>query len=261
LENLEIDNLAKDFFSDCKLIYSSGKDPNSRKILLVGATRERYDYVKKNLPSFIEKADDIKNLKFIIGVDEDDAETTAHIIEFIKENYSDVMFEIYEFDRLGYKNLHVYQNTLILQDGLHNNPFIFQWSDDLNMNTDKWDSKIILKYLNNDPLIVFTKVSSGAGAGREIIFFFTSILIRVTNFLLLCDPASDRFSREVGKSTGIFKKDNSISQSHNRPYDKVFRDARFYTGSPTSWGSKAPIKNKVINLINEFKKNADKDKK
>ena len=163
-----VDDLAKDFFVDCNMIYSSGKDKKSRKILLVGPTRKRYSLFQKNVSSFIEKADDIKNFKFMIGVDRDDSETSSLIISFLKENYSDVMFEIYEFDRMGYGNMHVYQNTLIAKDGLDNNPFIFTWSDDIVMNTDRWDNILISKYSNITPSFIFCKMQSGAGKGREI---------------------------------------------------------------------------------------------
>ena len=260
--NNEIPNGAeKRLFSNCELIYCRNPEKSVNrdfKIILAGPTRGRPELCIKSISSFIEKSKNPENLKLLLGFDNDDKSSHHQVIDFIKENYPKIDIEVYEFEREGYLNAHKYQNTLINQAPLENNPWIFLWTDDLIMLKDDWDDRIISNYNENDLTIVYYSVRSGAGAGREIAYFFTSLILKITNFLLLFDPASDRFVREIAKATGIFRRDDHISISHPRPDDSTFQTAYSQRADKQKQCQKFNFSEEVIKMILEFN---EKEKK
>ena len=125
---------------------------------------------------------------------------------------------------MGYNNVHKYLNTLIFQTNRDHHPWIYPWQDDIQMMTNHWDEKILSRY-DKDKIVIPFHTVSGRGGGREIAYFFNSILFDATDVLLF-HAATDAALREISKKSGIFRKDKEISILHRTPNDDVLQAGR-----------------------------------
>ncbi len=97
-------------------------------------TRKRVKQLQKSVESLIHGASSPTKLQFLFGVDDDDNET----LEFLKtSNYPNQ--SVLKFKRLGYENLHIYNNSLC---AYAQGTWVMFFNDDAIMSTKAWDEKI-----------------------------------------------------------------------------------------------------------------------
>ena len=130
-----------------------------KKISVLLATRSRPKMLEDSIDSLLSNVSDSTNVEILLGVDNDDQET----IDFIQtEDFQNKMQDTYNadvqailFDRLGYKNLHQYMNTLW---GQASGEWLMLWNDDAIMQTQNWDLEIG-KFDDEFVLLKFNKVN------------------------------------------------------------------------------------------------------
>ena len=112
------------------------------KIAVLMPSRGRTDAFSRSLFSLVDRADDLSNIQFIIGLDNDDTIGLEHFSKVIQPRLDekDAYYSAMEFTRLGYERLNVYYNTLATQADAD---WLFVWCDDAINETDGWDSRII----------------------------------------------------------------------------------------------------------------------
>jgi glycosyltransferase involved in cell wall biosynthesis len=105
-------------------------------------TRKRKDLCIKSIESIINNAYDKKSFEILLAFDNDD-ESYKHIIERCRE--LDVEFSYISMERVGYKNLEIYYNSLC---EISKGEMLWLWNDDAFMMTKNWD--LILKQCGDD---------------------------------------------------------------------------------------------------------------
>ena len=97
-------------------------------------TRKRIPLIKKCTESLLDNAKDPSKIQLIYGVDDDDKES----IDFLKDIKHPAR-SVIKFKRLGYENLHRYNNALsVYAQGT----WLMIFNDDAIMETKDWDSEI-----------------------------------------------------------------------------------------------------------------------
>jgi len=119
-------------------------------------TRKRVKQLQKSVESLINCSSDPTKLQFLFGIDDDDNES----LEFLKTSKYPHQ-SVLKFKRLGYQNLHIYNNSLC---SYAQGTWVMFFNDDAIMNTKDWD-KIIeanktfnvlrTKELTNHPYSIF----------------------------------------------------------------------------------------------------------
>ena len=112
-----------------------------KKITILLPTRGRPQLLEKSIKSLMEKATDPTDIEIMLGLDDDDTETTEYIKETIAPYLQELGVEARAniFKPLGYENLHTYVNTLA---GASLGEWLFFWNDDCVMVTEGWDDVI-----------------------------------------------------------------------------------------------------------------------
>ena len=111
-------------------------------ISIIFPTRYKINELEITLNSIIDNASDEANYEIILGVDNDDSETINFLNTFIlNKNNIKVVF----FERLFYKNLHLYFNKL---SEMSNGNLLWCLSDDCKILSKDWD--IYLKKYENE---------------------------------------------------------------------------------------------------------------
>jgi glycosyltransferase involved in cell wall biosynthesis len=97
-------------------------------------TRKRVPLLKKCVESLLDNASDPTKIQLLFGVDDDDPETIDYLKDFKHPARS-----VIKFQRQGYENLHLYNNSLAsYAQGL----WIMFFNDDAIMKTKHWDLEI-----------------------------------------------------------------------------------------------------------------------
>ena len=97
-------------------------------------TRKRVPLLKKCVESLLDNAADPTKIQLLFGVDDDDPETIDYLKDFKHPARS-----VIKFQRQGYENLHLYNNSLAsYAQGL----WIMFFNDDAIMKTKNWDLEI-----------------------------------------------------------------------------------------------------------------------
>ena len=114
---------------------------NNTKISILLPSRGRTDILERSIMSLINTADDIKSVEFLLAFDKDDPESSKHFVENIAPKISEVgsKFFAFEFDPMGYGNLHKYLNKL---GKFAKAPWWVFWNDDAVMKDHSWDTVI-----------------------------------------------------------------------------------------------------------------------
>ena len=130
-----------------------------KRISVLLATRQRPDMLEKSIDSLLSNVSDSRNVEILLGVDNDDQETIDHIqnddFQTKMQDTYNVDIQAVLFERLGYKNLHEYMNTLWAQA---NGEWLMLWNDDALMETKDWDLEIG-KYDDKFALLKFNQVN------------------------------------------------------------------------------------------------------
>lgn len=97
-------------------------------------TRKRISLIKRCTESLLDNAKDPNKIQLLYGVDDDDSES----LKFLKDVKHPAR-SVIKFKRLGYENLHRYNNALsVYAQGT----WIMIFNDDAIMQTKDWDSEI-----------------------------------------------------------------------------------------------------------------------
>ena len=97
--------------------------------------------LERSIMSLINTADDVDSIEFLLAFDKDDTASSKHFVEHITPKISDAgaKFFAFEFDPMGYGNLHKYLNKL----GVYAKaPWWVFWNDDAVMKDNGWDTVI-----------------------------------------------------------------------------------------------------------------------
>ena len=112
-----------------------------KKITVLLPTRGRPQVLETSIQSLIDRASNPKDIEIMLGIDEDDKETTdyvkAKIAPYLQNAGVEARANI--FKPIGYENLHNYVNTLA---GNGTGEWLFFWNDDGLMVTEGWDEII-----------------------------------------------------------------------------------------------------------------------
>jgi hypothetical protein len=190
-------------------------------------TRKRISPLKKSVASLIDNAKNPEKLQFLFGVDDDDPETLEHLKQ---EKYPNKT--VLKFKRVGYNNLHVYNNSLA---AYAQGTWIMFFNDDAIMKTKHWDSKI-------EEVKTFSvlRVQEQTGHPYSIFPIFPWDWFRCLDHISL-HGQNDAWVSEIAYMLGIMK-DVNIEVVHDRAditgnnNDKTFEERVYKEGSPNTPG-------------------------
>jgi hypothetical protein len=190
-------------------------------------TRKRVKQLQKSVESLIHCASSPTKLQFLFGVDDDDNET----LEFLKtSNYPNQ--SVLKFKRLGYENLHVYNNSLC---AYAQGTWIMFFNDDAIMNTKAWDEKI-----ENVKKFKLLRVKEQTNHPYSIFPIFPWDWFRCLDHISL-HGQNDAWLSEIAYLLDIME-DIDIEITHDRAditgnnNDSVFQERVYKEGSPDTPG-------------------------
>ena len=190
-------------------------------------TRKRVKQLQKSVESLIHCASNPTKLQFLFGVDDDDNET----LEFLKtSNYPNQ--SVLKFKRLGYENLHVYNNSLC---AYAQGTWIMFFNDDAIMNTKAWDEKI-----ENVKKFKLLRVKEQTNHPYSIFPIFPWDWFRLLDHISL-HGQNDAWISEIAYLLNIME-DIDIEVTHDRAditgnnNDSVFQERVYKEGSPDTPG-------------------------
>lgn len=111
------------------------------KISILLPTRGRTVALKASLVGLMEKCNQPEHMEILLGLDDDDQETLEYVKSDLVPLFQQyrVQVRVSTFKPLGYKNLHIYVNTLAQAS---QGDWLFFWNDDALMVSDGWDDII-----------------------------------------------------------------------------------------------------------------------
>lgn len=105
-------------------------------------TRGRGQLAHKSLLSLVDNATDIKNVEFLLAIDDDDTATLDYLNDTMIPDFQsrDIALRAFNMKRMGYQQLHKYVNYL----GYNSyGRWLLFWNDDAVMQSKGWDNEII----------------------------------------------------------------------------------------------------------------------
>jgi hypothetical protein len=196
-------------------------------------TRKRVSQLKKSMDSLLSNAKNPDKIQPLFGVDDDDTET----LEFLKTtNYQNQ--SVLKFKRLGYENLHIYNNSLC---AYAQGTWVMFFNDDAIMNTKHWD-EIIEAEKNFNVL----RVKEQTGHPYSIFPIFPWDWFRLLDHISL-HGQNDAWISEIAYMLDIMK-DVDIEVTHDRAditgnnNDSVFKERVYKEGHPDQEGDLHHVK-------------------
>jgi hypothetical protein len=196
-------------------------------------TRKRVSQLKKSMDSLLSNAKNPDKIQPLFGVDDDDTET----LEFLKTtNYQNQ--SVLKFKRLGYENLHIYNNSLC---AYAQGTWVMFFNDDAIMNTKHWD-EIIEAEKNFNVL----RVKEQTGHPYSIFPIFPWDWFRLLDHISL-HGQNDAWISEIAYMLDIMK-DVDIEVIHDRAditgnnNDSVFKERVYKEGHPDQEGDLHHVK-------------------
>ena len=196
-------------------------------------TRKRVSQLKKSMDSLLSNAKNPDKIQPLFGVDDDDTET----LEFLKTtNYQNQ--SVLKFKRLGYQNLHMYNNSLC---AYAQGTWVMFFNDDAIMNTKHWD-EIIEAEKNFNVL----RVKEQTGHPYSIFPIFPWDWFRLLDHISL-HGQNDAWISEIAYMLDIMK-DVNIEVTHDRAditgnnNDSVFKERVYKEGHPDQEGDLHHVK-------------------
>jgi glycosyltransferase involved in cell wall biosynthesis len=196
-------------------------------------TRKRVSQLKKSMDSLLSNAKNPDKIQPLFGVDDDDTET----LEFLKTtNYQNQ--SVLKFKRLGYQNLHMYNNSLC---AYAQGTWVMFFNDDAIMNTKHWD-EIIEAEKNFNVL----RVKEQTGHPYSIFPIFPWDWFRLLDHISL-HGQNDAWISEIAYMLDIMK-DVDIEVIHDRAditgnnNDSVFKERVYKEGHPDQEGDLHHVK-------------------
>ena len=190
-------------------------------------TRKRVSQLKKSMDSLLSNAKNPDKIQPLFGVDDDDTET----LEYLKKaNYKNQ--SVLKFKRMGYENLHMYNNSLC---AYAQGTWVMFFNDDAIMNTKHWD-EIIESEKNFNVL----RVKEQTGHPYSIFPIFPWDWFRLLDHISL-HGQNDAWISEIAYMLDIMK-DVDIDVTHDRAditgnnNDSVFKERVYKEGHPDQEG-------------------------
>ena len=205
-----------------------------KKISVLLATRGRPEMLDKSIDSLLSNISNTDNIEIMLGIDNDDQAT----LDFVQdEEFQTKMQDTYNvdvqavlFDRLGYKNLHQYMNTLW---GQASGEWLMLWNDDAIMDSKDWDLEIG-KFDDQFALLKFNQVNHSHPYALFPVIP-TDWCRLIGNFSL--NSQNDAWLNLIAKPLGIIK-DIPVDVVHDRfdltgnNDDEIFRSREYAEGNP-----------------------------
>ena len=196
-------------------------------------TRKRVSQLKKSVASLLDNAKNPDKIQPLFGVDDDDTET----LEYLKKaNYKNQ--SVLKFKRMGYENLHMYNNSLC---AYAQGTWVMFFNDDAIMNTKHWD-EIIESEKNFNVL----RVKEQTGHPYSIFPIFPWDWFRLLDHISL-HGQNDAWISEIAYMLDIMK-DVDIDVTHDRAditgnnNDSVFKERIYKEGNPDQEGDLHHVK-------------------
>jgi len=196
-------------------------------------TRKRVSQLKKSMDSLLSNAKNPDKIQPLFGVDDDDIET----LEFLKtSNYKNQ--SVLKFKRLGYENLHIYNNSLC---AYAQGTWVMFFNDDAIMNTKHWDE--IIEVEKNFNVL---RVKEQTGHPYSIFPIFPWDWFRLLDHISL-HGQNDAWISEIAYMLDIMK-DVNIEVTHDRAditgnnNDSVFKERVYKEGHPDQEGDLHHVK-------------------
>lgn len=117
------------------------------------ATRGRADSLGRSIRSLVELADKIEQVQIVFAFDRDDEVGLNYFATDLQPwlDARDINYTALKFQRMGYVNLHKYNNTMAKHT---NSDWLVIWNDDAVMQTQDWD-RVIMSYQGQFKLLSF----------------------------------------------------------------------------------------------------------
>jgi len=111
-------------------------------IAMLLATRGRTTSLERSIKTLVELADHPEKLQLMFAFDKDDDVGTGYFNRTVKPwlDSKSITYTAMRFDRLGYVNLHKYNNALAK---VSDSKWLMIWNDDAAMETTGWDTVIM----------------------------------------------------------------------------------------------------------------------
>jgi hypothetical protein len=111
-------------------------------IAMLLATRGRTTSLERSIKTLVELADHPEKLQLMFAFDKDDDVGTSYFNATVKPwlDSKSITYTAMRFDRLGYVNLHKYNNALAK---VSDSKWLMIWNDDAAMETTGWDTVIM----------------------------------------------------------------------------------------------------------------------
>lgn len=122
-------------------------------IAILLATRGRTDSLGRSIRSLVDMADDISRVQLMFAFDNDDNVGFDYFVNDLQPwlNERKIKYTAMKFERMGYVNLHKYNNAMAKQT---NSDWLVIWNDDAVMESKGWDTTI-LSYTGQFKLLSF----------------------------------------------------------------------------------------------------------
>jgi hypothetical protein len=122
-------------------------------IAILLATRGRTEMLGRSVRSLIELAAQPERLQLMFAFDNDDETGFDYFVQELQPwlDARDVNYTALKFQRMGYVNLHKYNNAMAKQT---NSDWLVIWNDDAVMETPDWD-RVIMSYQGQFKLLSF----------------------------------------------------------------------------------------------------------
>lgn len=104
-------------------------------------SRGRTHILKRSIESMVSLADNADQIRFFVGLDQDDAVGKDYFLNVLQEELNDqgIEFCAMEFAPMGYHNIHRYVNAMAKRS---DSRWFVLWNDDAVMETAGWDTEI-----------------------------------------------------------------------------------------------------------------------
>jgi len=122
-------------------------------IAMLLATRGRTESLGRSIRSLVELADDVSRVQIMFAFDNDDDIGFKYFVDELQPwmDERDISYTAMKFERMGYVNLHKYNNAMAAQT---DSDWLVIWNDDAVMQSQGWDTTI-LSYTGQFKLLSF----------------------------------------------------------------------------------------------------------
>jgi len=191
-------------------------------------TRKRIPLIKRCIESLLDNASDPSKIQLLFGVDDDDQKS----IDFLRDIKHPIR-SVIKFKRLGYENLHQYNNSLA---SYAQGTWIMIFNDDAIMQTKNWD----LEIAKFDGQFKLLRVQEQTGHPYSIFPIVPWDWFRCLDHLSL-HGQNDAWLSEIAYMLDVMQ-DVPIKVLHDRAditgknNDEIFKERVYKEGSPEKEG-------------------------